>query len=235
MKCFLCDRPAFFVSVNTQRPRCEYQVAKCPGLISKAKTKRYSTLSKEDLKTRMEAIGVKGRAAIAILQSDSDFVESRNLAISEGIKAAGGRIAERNANFGKSHKPESRLLMQQKAKARSKEFYERNIQTRLANGHITPIESKPEFTAYKQQVAKVTRRYWLSHHSIINPLGHIRGSEYELDHLFSITDGFNNGISPEIIGHWVNLKLIPKAENRSKHSRSDISIDDLLNKYNKNK
>jgi len=51
---------------------------------------------------------------------------------------------------------------------------------------------------------------------------------YDLDHKFSVYDGFINNINPEIISHWKNLRVIPSRENRSKGKNSTISINELL-------
>lgn len=231
MNCFLCGRPAFFVSVNTKNARCEYRITKCPGHIKLTKEKRYASLSTADLRSRMAAIGEIGRAKISSLMKDEEYVKSRGSAISDGIQKSGGRSGRRNPNFDKKHSSETREKMRANAKNRPKEFYERNIQTRIANGYIVPLASKPDFVAYKQQVLNITRRHWLENQAVINPLNLVRGSEYELDHQFSIVDGFNHSVPPEVIGHWVNLKLLPKKINRSKHSNSSISKAELLRRY----
>lgn len=44
------------------------------------------------------------------------------------------------------------------------------------------------------------------------------------DHMFSIYDGFKNNISPEIIKHPGNCKLMVHKENNSKHTTSSISL-----------
>ena len=52
---------------------------------------------------------------------------------------------------------------------------------------------------------------------------------YDLDHKYSIYDGFENNINPEIIGHWKNLEILKDSENRSKGKNSSISLNELLN------
>ena len=54
-----------------------------------------------------------------------------------------------------------------------------------------------------------------------------RGADYELDHKFSITEGFKQNVSPEIIGHYANLELLPKFDNRSKRIRCSIALTEL--------
>lgn len=60
------------------------------------------------------------------------------------------------------------------------------------------------------------------------------------DHMYSVRDGFINKISPEIIKHPANCKLMIHDENNKKHHNSSITIGELLDriknwdlKYNK--
>ncbi len=54
---------------------------------------------------------------------------------------------------------------------------------------------------------------------------------YHLDHIVSISEGFNNQLDIEIISHYTNLRYICAQENLIKNSRSDMSIEDLKEKY----
>lgn len=54
---------------------------------------------------------------------------------------------------------------------------------------------------------------------------------YHLDHIVSISEGFNNGLDIEIISHYTNLRYIPARDNLIKNSQSDMSIEDLKQKY----
>lgn len=47
------------------------------------------------------------------------------------------------------------------------------------------------------------------------------------DHMFSITEGFQQNISPEIIKHPANCEIKPHKENQSKNTKSSITIEDL--------
>lgn len=49
----------------------------------------------------------------------------------------------------------------------------------------------------------------------------------EVDHMYSIADGFANNVPLDVISHHFNLRLITVAENRSKAGKSIISLDDL--------
>lgn len=50
------------------------------------------------------------------------------------------------------------------------------------------------------------------------------------DHLYSVSDGFENNIDPNIISHPANCKIMPHQENQKKHSKSSITIEELMNR-----
>ena len=50
------------------------------------------------------------------------------------------------------------------------------------------------------------------------------------DHLYSVSDGFENKIDPMLISHPANCKIVPHRENQKKHSKSTITIEELMNR-----
>lgn len=48
------------------------------------------------------------------------------------------------------------------------------------------------------------------------------------DHMYSVREGFENNIDPEIISHPANCKLLVHTNNISKNKNSSINIDELL-------
>ena len=48
------------------------------------------------------------------------------------------------------------------------------------------------------------------------------------DHMYSIHDGFVNKVDPKIISHPANCKLMQHTSNSAKHSKSSITLDELL-------
>lgn len=48
------------------------------------------------------------------------------------------------------------------------------------------------------------------------------------DHMFSVKDGYNNGVSPELIKHPANCKLMIHNNNSSKGSKSSITLEELV-------
>jgi predicted nucleic acid-binding Zn ribbon protein len=50
------------------------------------------------------------------------------------------------------------------------------------------------------------------------------------DHIVSVRYGFDNNIDPAILAHPANCQLLPHSENSSKHSNSDITLEELYQK-----
>ena len=130
---------------------------------------------------------------------------------------------------GKKHSYEAKLKMRQsynynKLRAKFEQL-----------GIWIPVEQLPEFIKYKREVWKITNQ---NLHKIPNYDASKRGrcsltkDTYQVDHNYSIYEGFIEDISAEIIGHHCNLSFIPWRENLQKWNKSSISLDDLLDKIN---
>jgi hypothetical protein len=50
------------------------------------------------------------------------------------------------------------------------------------------------------------------------------------DHMFSITEGFENNVDSKIIAHPANCKLMRHEENSKKNTKSSITLEDLKNR-----
>jgi hypothetical protein len=48
------------------------------------------------------------------------------------------------------------------------------------------------------------------------------------DHLFSIADGYNKKVPPEIMAHPANAELVPWKENRKRWKKSTITYEELM-------
>lgn len=111
-------------------------------------------------------------------------------------------------------------------------------QTMEEKGIWTPIEKLPEFVKYKRDVWKLTNNVV---HLIPNFNAIKRGrcslieDTYQVDHNYSIVEGFLEDVAPEIIAHPENLSFIPWRENLKKWTKSSISLKELLDKINKYK
>ena len=81
---------------------------------------------------------------------------------------------------------------------------------------------------YKRIVNQITRNQPLKTLSNFDKRG-ITGTQgvYQLDHKYSIKQGFIDNISPLIIGNISNLEFIPWEENNKKRSKCSVKINDI--------
>jgi len=119
----------------------------------------------------------------------------------------------------------------------SKEAWLSNIKEKwLENRKINPdAKLKNPFSvtrAYYKKVMFWTHFHWRENIEQINPNNFERSYwEYHLDHIYSIRDGFVNNVPPEIVGHWSNLRLIPREENQRKSQKSERKLEDVILLY----
>lgn len=179
----------------------------------------------------MKEIGKRGNDRLKELQEDPIWSKNKSERISESIKSRGGHSGKNNPMFGKRHSPSAKIKQSERAKERNLSCYEQATQTKIANGNAVPKQNKSEWEQYREKVINYTRSSWINYEHLINPNNYDRGKEYELDHKFSITEGFLNNIPPEVIGNHVNLELLPKSINRSKYTKCSISKEDLYERY----
>jgi len=107
------------------------------------------------------------------------------------------------------------------------------IQQKLSKAALNRYSGvdRPALEKYYLEVVNITNQSWRTHFKDINPNGLQRSNELHLDHIYSIREGFNNNIPPEIIGHWTNLRLLPKIENSSKGAKCHKTKEQLYEDY----
>ena len=82
-------------------------------------------------------------------------------------------------------------------------------------------------------VRALTERNYDLFKNVINPKGLKRSwKANHLDHIFSISVGFKNGIDPFLIAHPCNLQMLKAKLNKKKNSKCDHTIEELLEKVN---
>ncbi len=60
-----------------------------------------------------------------------------------------------------------------------------------------------------------------------------RGNNYNgivRDHIYSVDEGRKNSVSPEILSHPANCRLIKHSDNIKKHKNSDLTLQELYDK-----
>jgi len=115
---------------------------------------------------------------------------------------------------------------------KNEDFYDSTIRkTQENNGVWTSRQIRTDWYRYKRNVLLITEQNWNKYGYIFN-----RGLySNHLDHKFSILNGFNENIEPEIIGSFVNLEVLSANENQQKREKNSISKEDLIHKYTNSK
>lgn len=113
------------------------------------------------------------------------------------------------------------------------EFEKRLSKIRLIfeeKGLWVPLEKKDDYQLYRYLVNFYTNKNQLSIMDNYDKRGlaGIQGA-YQLDHKYSIIQGYLNVVSPELIGSLQNLKFVPWEENASKQSKCSITLEELSN------
>ena len=112
-----------------------------------------------------------------------------------------------------------------------------NIKKKISDKRIeqgaTPTHLRPLRDLYHYAVLVVTKQNWKDHFDKINP-NKLNRSKVDLDHTYSIQQGFIDNIPPYIIGHWTNLRMLEKGKNYSKGMKCDKSKETLFEDFFKN-
>lgn len=110
---------------------------------------------------------------------------------------------------------------------------EKGVKNRTRSGPKSLVEDqKEEYRIYKTLVQKYSRRAIRLFGSEINPnCLKIGRKEFHIDHIYSIMDGFKNQLPAHIVGSPVNLQTIHYTANCSKNYRSDITKEELLERF----
>lgn len=107
--------------------------------------------------------------------------------------------------------------------ARSKNEYTYSCQFRFG------ISKYPEW--FSDATALIKEYGWYSTPGSRNGIKNING--ISRDHLYSVTDGWINNVSPDLIRHPANCNLIPHTQNQSKHKKSSITLEELYSRIEK--
>ena len=108
---------------------------------------------------------------------------------------------------------------------------EKNRLTQIANGRWIAPEKRSEWNLYKFKVKQLTSKVYKANKDIINPDNLPLGvCAYQIDHIYSIRHGFENNVPCEHIASVHNLRMLWHTDNKSKHIRSDQTLEELTAK-----
>jgi hypothetical protein len=94
----------------------------------------------------------------------------------------------------------------------------------VETGRAMPEELVDAFLLYKGKVWAETKRNNLA---ILENYEKRGRTNFHLDHMYSIFEGFKNNVDIAVVGHIKNLKMIPYQDNLSKHIKCSISLEEL--------
>ncbi|PCI28137.1 hypothetical protein COB55_04475 [Candidatus Wolfebacteria bacterium] len=108
----------------------------------------------------------------------------------------------------------------------------KQIETKTGMKYEEYLERIPDWELYKKQVLKFTRRQsiYLLESVEKRGLSGVNGS-YQLDHMFTIYEGFKQNICPYIIGNICNLIMLPWEDNISKYVCCSLTKQQLFDRY----
>lgn len=134
------------------------------------------------------------------------------------MTADGSRIAKLTAQKSVKTQRERGSLERRIARA---------LQTKRARGDCVPEHLVPEHRRYKARVRKVTSRQPLHLLPNFEKRGMIGSGGWHVDHMYSVAEGFRNGVPPEVVGHIANLVMMPGALNVKKQASCTITLEQL--------
>ncbi len=106
---------------------------------------------------------------------------------------------------------------------------QKTTNTKLQNSQsVIDPALKSDFENYKRAVWRYSNRTYKKSMS-----EQTRDRQNHLDHILSIIEGFKNNVPAEVMGSIHNLRIMNGQANRHKSYRSDITVEDLMEKFNK--
>jgi len=102
----------------------------------------------------------------------------------------------------------------------------------ITKANTKSIENKTKYYEYRKEVYRFTFRNNLSKLVGYEKRGKMKiGTDnYNLDHIYSIYDGYTNKVDPSVVGNIENLRFIPWKENRKKGNISHITLNELIDR-----
>lgn len=118
----------------------------------------------------------------------------------------------------------------------TKEHYEKIFLTRFGYDYSEFLKQQTEHKKYYNKVRNITNKNLRKYKHLFDNLDKLSScgdnDKFQVDHIFSIKEGFNLNIVPELIGHPSNLRVIHWKDNLNKSNNCDISLEILMNNAN---
>lgn len=91
-----------------------------------------------------------------------------------------------------------------------------------------PDHQLTDFQLYKRKVRELTEINYRKYFYQINPNKLPRGKGFDLDHKYSIVQGFKDCIPVHIISNHKNLEIMESKLNKSKCGKCSVTIEEIL-------
>lgn len=106
----------------------------------------------------------------------------------------------------------------------NRETVEKARKTKWEKWGLTTEEQWKEYRSYARSCRKLGQK-WAKDNGY-----EIGQKTFHVDHIVSVMDGFKNKISPLILSHPYNLRILEAKKNSSKGCKSEMTIEELLEK-----
>ena len=104
--------------------------------------------------------------------------------------------------------------------------------SRISSGDWIADEDRTDLEKYRLLVKKISAKSYHDHYYKINPDNISRSRyKYHLDHIFSVEEGFKQGVCAEVIGHWTNLRMLWHLDNSIKNTKCHKTLKQLHEDY----
>lgn len=208
-----CGQPALF-QTKSGKHQCNAHHRSCPAVLEKGyntNQQKYGgkqPAASSEVRDRMQETS-KERYGVANASSSPLIKEKRKKVLNE-------RYGVSNA----AHIPEARAKI-----------------SSHANERWATVYQGKEFTAegltrkqYSARAGQYADTQYQRHKHWLDPENK-RGKHWHVDHIYSVTDGFLNNVSIDVISDITNLRLISDKENYAKNRHSHKSLDQLYEDY----
>lgn len=217
-----CGHPALYI-FNNGKVCCNRYTGKCPDILRRNSE---SKLSQPYKITQIEDNSMQICDYGCSLLAKFQFANGKSCCSSDPNQCGGKKETTIKSNQEKfdADNPFQNLAIKEKI-----------YNTRVKSGNWRSREERrlqsPKIRAYNQKVQVITEQHWRNHQNRLNPNNIKRSSDWHLDHIFSLQEGYRNNVPPEILGHWTNLQLLPGRVNEAKAQRSDKTLNELYSDF----
>lgn len=113
---------------------------------------------------------------------------------------------------------------------RAQGLYDHIYLKRTGYTYAEYVKQLPKYKAYSNEVRLITGRQPLHQLENYDKRGKSRKNSdaYQVDHRYSVIEGFKNGIDPNILGHITNLQMLPWRDNLKKKGLCSITLEELI-------